>query len=457
MEIHYQLSSKEIYAFLQTVDSSFQPALSLRLDLELYSKKLYEKAKFIGFKEGNRVISGIFYYINPENQSAYIPVLGTVSGYEGKGLMKILMDKLELYLISEGILSMGLETWLGSRALNIYIKKGFHIISTEDKPEENRVNVILQKNLNNDFPSFSFTETAIETNTRLNKDLGISLFMKRDDLFPVIGGGSKARKLKFILNKAISNGCTAVVTAGSNYSNHLRATAVLCAELGLKFSACIHDQKPESHEIKGNLKLTLDLSHRHQFVEMKDIKVVMDNEINKFISEGEKPLYIWGGGHSIEGTYSYYDATVNTLQEMEVVPDYIFVASGTGTTQAGILLAVEKNKLPTQVIGVSVAREEVRGKKAIEEALKDIQPYLQNLQNLSPSIIFDDQFLLGGYGSSNSELNKFLIEIAKKYGWVLDPVYSGKAFYGMWSYIKSGRIKPGSNVLFWNTGGILNI
>lgn len=457
MEIHYQVNLKEIQAFLQEVDSSFEPPLSQRINSTDYSLKLFEKAKFIGFKENNQIISAIFYYIDSDNKSAYIPVLGTLSDYAGKGLMKKLMDKLEISLVNDEFLSLGLETWLGSRALNIYIKKGFHVTAIEEKTEEKRINVTLKKCLKKDFPFYEFTETAIERYNRLDKDLGINLFIKRDDLFPLTGGGSKARKLKFILKKAIENGCTAVVTAGSNHSNHLRATAVLCAELDLKFSACIHDKKPDKQDIKSNLKITLDLSHRYHFVQMNEISKVMDNEIIQYISEGDKPLYIWGGGHSIEGTYSFYHAIKETLHQMNETPDYIFLASGTGTTQAGIIIGIEKNKFNTEVIGISIARDENRGRKAIDNAIQNIQYYLENDPIDSSKIIFDDQFLLGGYGSSNADLNQFLKEIAKSYGLVLDPVYSGKAFYGMWNYIKSGRIKPDSNVLFWNTGGIFNI
>src|SRR5690606_23370687 len=125
-----------------------------------------------------------------------------------------------------------------------------------------------------------------------------------------------------------------------------------------------------------NLKLTLDLAHRHHFVQMKDIKDTMDDAINNYILDGEKPLYIWGGGHSIEGTFSYYNAMQTVSKQIDVVQDYIFLASGTGTTQAGIVLWVKNAQLESKVIGVSVDRDEKRGTQAIKEANQNIQNYL---------------------------------------------------------------------------------
>ena len=43
--------------------------------------------------------------------------------------------------------------------------------------------------------------------------------------------------------------------------------------------------------------------------------------------------------------------------------------------------------------------------------------------------------------------------LAKEEGLLLDPVYTGKAFYGMLQYLQEGRVPKGSTVLFLHTGG----
>lgn len=39
----------------------------------------------------------------------------------------------------------------------------------------------------------------------------------------------------------------------------------------------------------------------------------------------------------------------------------------------------------------------------------------------------------------------------------MDPTYTGKAFYALVNYVRDGIIPRGSNVIFWHTGGLLNL
>lgn len=456
MKLYNECSYESIYNYLVQIDSLFSPPLSMRVRLEEYAKKLKKNARVYAYVVDLEIVAAIFYYVN--NKEAYIPVLSCIVKHSGQGLMLKLVKKMERDLVLEGLSSIALTTWLGSRALNFYIKSGFAIENiVQDRPDSGKT-VLLRKNLHPKFDSFSFIEPPLEVNSRLNDYLGVNLMIKRDDLFPVIGGGSKARKLKYILKNAVENGCTAVVTAGSNYSNHLRATAVLCCELGLKFTACIHDEMPELTDVQGNLKLTTELAHRVEFVPMSQIKHVMDSAVHAYINEGERPLYIWGGGHSIEGTVSFLHAVGGIINDLNQHPRYLFVASGTGTTQAGLIIGTH-NYIPNcDVIGVSVARNQQRGRSAVADAIADVSHYLDTPMKTPPvdEINFDDSFLFGGYGKVTSELLDELDFVKKNFGLVLDPIYSGKAFFAIKRYIEEGIVEKGSDVLFWNTGGILN-
>jgi 1-aminocyclopropane-1-carboxylate deaminase/D-cysteine desulfhydrase-like pyridoxal-dependent ACC family enzyme len=46
---------------------------------------------------------------------------------------------------------------------------------------------------------------------------------------------------------------------------------------------------------------------------------------------------------------------------------------------------------------------------------------------------------------------------AKTEGLILDPTYTEKAFHALKMYANNGIIKPNSNVVFWHTGGLLNL
>jgi len=299
-------------------------------------------------------------------------------------------------------------------------------------------------------------KTPINFLHNISKILGINIRVKHDDFYPFPGGGSKARKLNYILNEDIQKKYNAIVTAGSNQSNHLRSSALFAAKLGWKLICIIHDNKPEKYE--GNLKIVKLTGAELRFVQKAEVREAMDKAMADLSNEGYKPFYIWGGGHCLEGSLAYFDA-VKELEDqiMGVNPDYLFVASGTGTTQAGIEIGVRKFLPDCQVIGISVAREEKRGKEVILDSMKKLNTYLGNPIKMPSDIQFDDFWTGGGYEATYPELLETIKWVASLEELVLDPTYTGKAFHALKMYAQNGIIKPGSNVVFWHTGGLLNL
>jgi D-cysteine desulfhydrase len=298
--------------------------------------------------------------------------------------------------------------------------------------------------------------SLLESFNLVGTELGVNLRIKRDDLYPLPGGGSKARKLNYILNEDIRKNYNAIVTTGSNQSNHLRATALWAAKLGWKLICVIHDNEPEKYE--GNLKIVKLTGAELRFVQKNEVKEAMDKAMSDLSNEGYKPFYIWGGGHSVEGALAYYEA-VKELKEqlMGVQPDFLFVASGTGTTQAGIEIGVRQFLPGCKVIGISVARDEQRGKEAVLESMGTLNNYLGNPITMPDNIEFDDNWMGCGYEATYPELIDTIKWAAKTEGLILDPTYTGKAFHALRMYVKNEVIKPNSNVVFWHTGGLLNL
>ncbi|MCG6223063.1 1-aminocyclopropane-1-carboxylate deaminase/D-cysteine desulfhydrase [Vibrio diabolicus] len=293
--------------------------------------------------------------------------------------------------------------------------------------------------------------------TPLNKVkiYGMDIYIKRDDLYPISGGGNKGRKVEYILSKCINDGCNAVVTCGGIQSNHVRATAIRCKELGIACTIVIH--APKTNNIQGNLKLLYMLGVKVVYCDMDEVAKVMDDEMAEHNKQGLKPFYIWGGGHCLEGTKAFYDAAFEVNKQSNVHFDYVFHASGTGATQAGLHLGFKIIDSTTQVVGVSIAREKSRGLEAIKHSVLDFVEINGLDSQLLDGIIFDDDFTAGGYEQTNVQQLNVIKKVASKTGIILDPTYSGKAWFGMSEYIKSGKVKPGSNVLFWHTGGLLNL
>lgn len=300
------------------------------------------------------------------------------------------------------------------------------------------------------------SETPVIFLKSISKILEINIYVKHDDLYPLPGGGSKARKLNYILNEDVRKNYNAIVTAGSNQSNHLRATALWAAKLGWKIICVIHDNEPNIYE--GNLKIVKLTGAELRFVQKIEVKEAMDKAMLDLSNEGYKPFYIWGGGHCVEGALAYYEAVKELKgQLMDVDPDFLFLASGTGTTQAGIEIGVRRFIPGCKVIGISVAREKTRGKRAILESMNVLNTYLCNPINVPDNIEFDDNWIGNGYEGTYPELIDTIKWAAKTEGLILDPTYTEKAFHALKMYANNGIIKPNSNVVFWHTGGLLNL
>ena len=290
---------------------------------------------------------------------------------------------------------------------------------------------------------------------KINAVTDINLYIKRDDLYPISGGGNKGRKLNYILKKCIDMKCNAVVTCGGIQSNHTRATAIRCRELGLKCTIIIHS-KPVTRST-GNLKILELLGVKIVYCDLHDIAKVMDLEMACYRTQGYTPFYIWGGGHCYEGTLAYFDAVEELKKQSRVEFDAVFFASGTGATQAGLHCGFKHYYNNTAVHGISIARDKNRGttevKKSVEEFIS-----LSNLDSHYISdIVFDDNYNCGGYEKTNHELFNVLNKTARKTGIILDPVYTGKAWMGMENIIKSKHYPKNTNILFWHTGGLLNL
>src|SRR5689334_18475461 len=96
--------------------------------------------------------------------------------------------------------------------------------------------------------------TPLESAPRLAAALGLEeLWIKRDDLIGLGGGGNKARKLRYTCAAALAAGATTLVTPGAPQSNHARATAATAARLGLGCVLVLAGSAPD--DLGGNLLL----------------------------------------------------------------------------------------------------------------------------------------------------------------------------------------------------------
>lgn len=80
-----------------------------------------------------------------------------------------------------------------------------------------------------------YTNTPLEFMENLSKKLGKgNLYIKRDDMSGLALGGNKTRKLEYLVQFAIDNGYTALMTFGGVQTNHGRLTVAAAVKYGLK-------------------------------------------------------------------------------------------------------------------------------------------------------------------------------------------------------------------------------
>lgn len=282
----------------------------------------------------------------------------------------------------------------------------------------------------------------------------------RDDLFPFIGGGSKARKAIEYERFLREEGYNAVVTCGGIQSNHNRAIALMAARNGWKCHLCVQGSKERFEAEKGNALLCRLSGAECELIEPSDTAVAMDRAMEKLAKEGYRPYYVHGGGHDLPGGTCFVDAVKALKEECDANnyrPDYIFLASGTGSTQAGIVVGCDLvGWNDVKVVGISVARQYERGKQVIADFANMLGRHYGINKDFTDKIVFNTDYLYGGYEQYTPEMESFLKEVMKTTGLMFDTTYSGKGFYGMMDIIKKGKLQN-KNIIFWHTGGLMNL
>ena len=300
-----------------------------------------------------------------------------------------------------------------------------------------------------------FSSTPITVLPYYSKNLDVNLLCKRDDLFAEAGGGSKARMLQYILADVNSDNYDVLLTAGGPCSNFNRACALMCAKIGIPMHLIEYTDEPNEFETSLNYYLCQLASIRTTRCTKAHVPETIEKVLRMYQDEGKRVKMIYGGGKSLEGIYAYYNAVEEVFRE-QIKIDYLFVACGTGTTLTGICAGMQKYYPNAKVHAISTARTYTAEKYVLLEDMNILNEYLGTNYTFD-NLIFSEKYLCGGYAKYNENLFETVKECISKEGMLIDPTYSGKAFWGMINIIKKSSIYNRKNILFWNTGGIYNL
>lgn len=288
-----------------------------------------------------------------------------------------------------------------------------------------------------------------------SKKWNVELLCKRDDLFLDAGGGNKARMLQFILANINASNTDVLVTAGGPCSNFNRACALMCARLGIKMHLIEYTDEPnEWNSLNYYICKLANISTTR--CDKREVQITIQNVLKDYQNNNIRTVYIYGGGKSLEGIYAYFDA-INELKNQCYEIDHLFVACGTGTTLTGICAGMQHFFPKAIVHAISTARSYEDEIQVLNNNMNILNSYLGTSFDFN-NLEFSDKYLCGGYAKYNQDLFNIITECLSNEGMIIDPTYSGKTFYGMAKTIEYNPKRfTGKKVLFWNTGGIINL
>jgi 1-aminocyclopropane-1-carboxylate deaminase len=293
------------------------------------------------------------------------------------------------------------------------------------------------------FSTSFFSKNFSSPNQFIGNFNGVELFVKREDLIHPIVSGNKFRKLKYNILKAQDEGFTKILTFGGAYSNHIAATAEACDIIGLKSIGIIRGQElgeDLQKTLAGNPTLNFAFQKNMElfFVTRNDYKLKEHSPYFKKLFKSDSTLYTIPEG----GTN---DLAIKGCTEI-LTPeddnfDVICSSVGTGGTVAGL---IEATKPHQYVLGFSALKGDFLAKEISRWTSKSDW----SLQT---------DFHFGGYAKVNSELIDFMNSFQNRYQIQLDPIYTGKMFYGIFELIASNFFSKNTRILAIHTGGLQGI
>jgi D-cysteine desulfhydrase len=307
----------------------------------------------------------------------------------------------------------------------------------------------------------AYAPTPLLKLERLSAELGVELWVKRDDLTGLLETGNKIRKLEFLVGEALAQRADTLITCGTLQSNGCRTVAAVAARLGLKAVLALRGAPPAEYD--GNLLLDRLLGAEVRYCtddEWQKVDQLMEELAGRARLAGRTPYVIPESGASVVGALGYVACGQEIAQQVRHgAPDFdtIVVSAFTGVSQAGLLMARPLAGLKAEIVGVPVAGPGERVRERVSDVIE------QARRRWSLAVPVPDQIRLlegergGGRGPVRREDLAMVVRVARQEGIVLDPVYTARAFGGLLDHIRREPGSLGRRICFIHTGGVFGI
>jgi D-cysteine desulfhydrase len=312
----------------------------------------------------------------------------------------------------------------------------------------------------------ALTPTPLERLERLSQRMGVEILIKRDDLTGSVLSGNKVRKLEFLLADALAKQATVVITCGGAQSNHARATAAAATRLGLRCVLALRTEDPaRPPPPAGNILLDRLVGAETVWItpgEYAKRGEVMNRLAQTERERGQKPYIIPEGGSNALGSLGYVRFMAELAEQLEVLGPIqratLIYACGSGGTGAGLAVGQRVYAPHITPVGFAVCDNRDYFTGRITEIACAAAPMLKAKVGVTTrDIAIDDRYVGAGYAKSRPAELQMLVMLAREEGVIVDPVYTGKAFFGMVSELAKNREVYGQRIVFLHTGGIFGL
>lgn len=314
-----------------------------------------------------------------------------------------------------------------------------------------------------------FFPTPLYKLDKLSEELGVHLYIKRDDLTGKNNfGGNKTRKLEYLLGAAKEDKCAYVLTYGATQSNHAMQTVWTAVSNGFKPVLYLVAVVKPDEERKANLLLDAIYDAEVHLVDIREgesyadaaerSRLLAKERMNQIMLAGASCYDIPAGGANAVGTLGYISCMNEIYSQTThsgITFDYLYHATGSGGTMAGLVAGQKVLGLKTIIKSVATLETAADYEERMAQLAVDSLALL-GLDELVQKSDFhvEKNFYAPGYEKPSPAATKAIKRLAKTEGILLDPVYTGKAFSALLHDIQQGLIEPGCDVLFLHTGGV---
>ncbi len=306
--------------------------------------------------------------------------------------------------------------------------------------------------------------TPLEHMPRLSKELGIDLWIKRDDCTGMSTGGNKTRKLEFLFGEALEQGADMVMTQGATQSNHARQTAAFAAKLGMKCHVLLEDRtgyNNANYNTNGNVLLDhLHGATTEKFPGGHDMPAEMERAAEKKRAEGFNVYVIPGGGSTPTGALGYVNCAlelVGQANDKGMRIDRIVHATGSSGTQAGLVAGLSAMNAQIPVLGIGTRAPQAKQEQMVYDlACKTVEKMGCAGVVKRADVMANSDYVGQGYGLPTESGIEAIRMFAELEGILLDPVYSAKGAAGLIDLAKKGTFKN-ECVVFLHTGGSVGL